>query len=111
MVDAIRELTGSRPPRSIAVRLDHLDGIRVTVSLRSDGIHLSVPGGRAEHQALLGELTTALGREGFDLAGSSWASADQGTRHRPDPEEAEAYQTPKPPRRPRRPEPDDVVRM
>ncbi len=112
VVDAIRELAGSRPPRSIAVRLDDLGGVRVTVSLRSDGIHLSIPGARPEHQALLGDLTAALNRAGFDLAGSAWSDTQGHRGSSPDPDDAEARGMPRPRGRTRATSPpDDAIRM
>ncbi|GEM_PF-5204921 len=112
VVGAIRELTGSRPPRSIAVRLDDLGGVRVTVSLRSDGIHLSIPGARPEHQALLGDLTAALNRAGFDLAGSAWSDTQGRRGSPPDPDDAEARGMPRPRARARAGNPpDDAIRM
>ena len=111
VVEAVRELAGSRPPRSIAVRLDDLGGVRVTVSLRADGIHLSVPTARADHQALLGDLTLALGRAGFDLAGSTWSDAERHRGAPPDPDDAEARGMTRPRRRRTAAPPDDAIRM
>ncbi len=111
VVEAVRELAGSRPPRSIAVRLDDLGGVRITVSLRADGIHLSVPTARADHQALLGDLTMALGRAGFDLAGSAWSDTERHRGAPPDPDDGEARGMPRPGRRRAAAPPDDAIRM
>lgn len=68
VAEAVERIEQAPPPRSVTLRLDDLDGLRVTVSVRADGIRLaaSEPG----HEALMSQLERAVAARGFEMAGS-----------------------------------------
>ncbi len=76
MVDRVVKLVQMQsqlpPPRSISVDLPEMEGLRLVVSMRSDGsVHLA-PAGSNSQQASVSNLLTAvkdaLSEQGFDLA-------------------------------------------
>jgi hypothetical protein len=71
--EAIAALANKPDPKIVTLQLDELDGVRLTVALRADGIHLSSNG----DASLASEIERALAGRGFDMA-----SDPQRQRHR-----------------------------
>jgi hypothetical protein len=65
--EAIAALATKPDPKIVTLQLDELDGVRLTVALRPDGIHLSSTG----DAALTADIERALASRGFDLASDS----------------------------------------
>ena len=65
--EAIAALATKPDPKIVTLQLDELDGVRLTVALRADGIHLSSTG----DAALTADIERALESRGFDLASNS----------------------------------------
>ncbi len=63
---AIAALATRPDPKIVTLQLDELDGVRLTVALRTDGIHLSSTG----DASLTADIERALASRGFDLASS-----------------------------------------
>ena len=81
--EAIAALATKPDPKIVTLQLDELDGLRLTVALRPDGIHLSSTG----DTALTTEIERALASRGFDMASTgdeskqrSGEGADDGWR-------------------------------
>lgn len=64
--EAIAALATKPDPKIVTLQLDELDGLRLTVALRPDGLHLSSTG----DGALTTEIERALAARGFDMASS-----------------------------------------
>ena len=86
--EAIAALATKPDPKIVTLQLDELDGLRLTVALRPDGIHLSSSG----DAALTTEIERALATRGFDMASGndregqrSDQEADNGWRPQPTP--------------------------
>ena len=62
--EAIAALATKPDPKIVTLQLDELDGLRLTVALRPDGIHLSSSG----DATLTAEIERALATRGFDMA-------------------------------------------
>jgi hypothetical protein len=62
--EAIAALATKPDPRIVTLQLDELDGLRLTVALRADGLHLSSTG----DPGLTTEIERALAARGFDMA-------------------------------------------
>ncbi len=62
--EAIAALATKPDPKIVTLQLDELDGLRITVALRPDGIHLSSTG----DAGLTTEIERALASRGFDMA-------------------------------------------
>jgi hypothetical protein len=78
--DAVRRIEQAPPPRAITLTFD--EGTRVTVSIHTDGVRLSIPEGASTPPALVSDLEQALAGRGFSMA-------DGGAGHRrrePEPE-------------------------
>lgn len=67
--DAVRRLENAPPPRTITITVDDHGLHRVTVSLMSDGVKLSVPDGAATDPQLVTDMERALESRGFDMSG------------------------------------------
>lgn len=81
--EAIAALATKPDPKIVTLQLDELDGLRLTVALRPDGIHLSSTG----DAALTTDIERALATRGFDMASGrdggrkgSEANTDDGWR-------------------------------
>ena len=86
--EAIAALATKPDPKIVTLQLDELDGLRLTVALRADGIHLSSSG----DAALTTEIERALATRGFEMASGndgegqrSDQEADNGWRPQPTP--------------------------
>jgi ActR/RegA family two-component response regulator len=86
--EAIAALATKPDPKIVTLQLDELDGLRLTVALRPDGLHLSSTG----DTALTTEIERALAARGFDMASSGDAerqgsedTTDDGWRPQPTP--------------------------
>lgn len=82
--EAIAALATKPDPKIVTLQLDELDGLRLTVALRPDGLHLSSSG----DAALTTEIERALASRGFDMASGrdrqgSEEPADDGWRPQP----------------------------
>jgi lysophospholipase L1-like esterase len=64
---AIAALATKPDPKIVTLQLDELDGVRLTVALRPDGIHLSSTG----EASLTADIERALASRGFDMASGS----------------------------------------
>lgn len=62
--EAIAALATKPDPKVVTLQLDELDGIRLTVALRADGLHLSSNG----DASLTAEIERALASRGFEMA-------------------------------------------
>lgn len=62
--EAIAALATKPDPKIVTLQLDELDGLRLTLALRPDGLHLSSSG----DAGLTSEIERALAARGFDLA-------------------------------------------
>jgi hypothetical protein len=62
--EAIAALATKPDPKVVTLQLDELDGLRLTVALRPDGLHLSSTG----DPGLTTEIERALAARGFDMA-------------------------------------------
>ncbi len=62
--EAIAALATKPDPKIVTLQLDELDGLRITVALRPDGLHLSSTG----DPGLTTEIERALAARGFDMA-------------------------------------------
>jgi hypothetical protein len=62
--EAIAALATKPDPKIVTLQLDELDGLRLTVALRPDGLHLSSTG----DPGLTTEIERALAARGFDMA-------------------------------------------
>lgn len=93
--DAIRRLEHAPPPRTITIAVDEQGLHRVTVSLHSDGVRLSIPTGASTDVGLVAELERSLEHRGFDLSGRGQHGRQQQQQH----DEAERF-VPTAPRRP-----------
>jgi hypothetical protein len=78
--DAVRRLENAPPPRSITLSIDDQGLTRVTVSMLSDGVRLTVPEGSQTPTGLVQDLEQALSSRGFELS----RDGEQQKRHRPD---------------------------
>lgn len=67
--EAVRRLENAPPPRTITITVDDHGLHRVTVSLMSDGVKLSVPDGAATDPQLVSDMERALESRGFDMSG------------------------------------------
>jgi hypothetical protein len=82
--EAIAALAAKPDPKIVTLQLDELDGLRLTVALRPDGLHLSSSG----DAALTTEIERALASRGFDMASDrgrqgSEEPADDGWKPQP----------------------------
>ena len=82
--EAIAALATKPDPKIVTLQLDELDGLRLTVALRPDGLHLSSSG----DAALTTEIERALASRGFDMASDrgrqdSEEPADDGWKPQP----------------------------
>lgn len=101
--EVVRRLENAPPPRSITLSIDDQGLTKVTVSVLSDGVRLTVPEGSQTPNGLVGQLERALESRGFDLS-------QDGRRQRPQDDQPQAPWTP--PAAPRRPsETDAAVRL
>ncbi len=67
--EAVRRLENAAPPRTITVTVDDHGLHRVTVSLMSDGVRLTVPDGATTDPQLVADMERALESRGFDMSG------------------------------------------
>ncbi|MGF1666968.1 MAG: hypothetical protein ACFCVC_11940 [Acidimicrobiia bacterium] len=102
--DAVRRLENAPPPRSITLTIDDQGLTRVTVSVLSDGVRLTVPEGSQAPSGLVQDLEQALSSHGFEMS----RDGEQQKRHRPDDEEMPFGA---PPAQPRRTTADTGVRL
>jgi hypothetical protein len=82
--DAVRRLENAPPPRSITLTIDDQGLTRITVSVLSDGVRLTVPDGSQTPTGLVQDLEQALSDRGFELSG------DRRHRERPRPDRDDA---------------------
>jgi hypothetical protein len=105
--DAVRRLENAPPPRSITLTIDDQGLTRVTVSMLTDGVRLTVPEGSQAPSGLVQDLEQALSNRGFELS----RDGQQQQRHRPDDDDVPLGASPAPSAHPRRTTADTGVRL
>jgi hypothetical protein len=79
--DAVRKVEQAPPPRAITLTFE--EGTRVTVSVHTEGVRISVPDGASTSPRLIADLEQALAGRGFTMAGGG---SGQPRRDQPEPE-------------------------
>lgn len=67
----VRHLEGMPPPRAMTIRVDETSGLQITVSVRSDGVHMGVAGARVTDLPWLQGVADTLVEHGFAFGGFS----------------------------------------
>ena len=80
---AIEMIENAPPPRQITIEADDLDGIRLTVALRPDGVSVS---SQTADSSVLDAIERALAARGFDLSDSG-----RDRRHAADQEDLDGW--------------------
>lgn len=77
--EAIAALATKPDPKIVTLQLDELDGVRLTVALRPDGVHLSSTG----DPRLTFDIERALASRGFDLSSEGRRQQNRETPEEP----------------------------